>query len=407
MGTQKDNRAKVAIIMAPDDKGLQKVFGIPAVRRLILLIQKLDLNEIHIIGQTKPLQPILSDLIPPERFHPVETPGALEEVIQEIALDPSRRVLVLKASQVIDRPSLARLLDAAESLRPQAYMLARGEINGERIYSIMPSELVPILRNLESHSPNPSPPGKFELMQGADGLPDSLDGRKERVRIVEEKLMKTLAAQTAADDGFLARHVSRHVSRFMSWRIVRTSVTPNQITLGGAGIGMIGALLLAWGSYWPQLFGSLLFLLCIIVDGVDGEIARLKMQESPGGHRLDIIADNVVHIAIFTGLALGLYRGSGDPVYLQLLGVLLGGFALCGIAVYQCILKRSPEELERSGLTLKIMVLMSNRDFAYILVILALLGLLHWFLIGAAGGTYLFAATLWMITFYEKRAIAG
>jgi hypothetical protein len=53
------------------------------------------------------------------------------------------------------------------------------------------------------------------------------------------------------------------------------------------------------------------------------------------------------------------------------------------------------------------MALMSNRDFAYILVVLALVGRLHWFLIGAAFGTYLFAATLWLITFYEKRAIAA
>lgn len=156
-----------------------------------------------------------------------------------------------------------------------------------------------------------------------------------------------------------------------------------------------------------QIFGSLLFLFCIIVDGVDGEIARLKMQESPFGHQLDVIADNIVHSAIFVGLALGLYRVSGDPLYLHLLGILLGGFALCGIAVYQCILKRSSNELEQSGLALRIMALMSNRDFAYILVVLALIGRLHWFLIGAAGGTYLFAAVLWLINFHEKRAIAG
>jgi hypothetical protein len=53
------------------------------------------------------------------------------------------------------------------------------------------------------------------------------------------------------------------------------------------------------------------------------------------------------------------------------------------------------------------MALMSNRDFAYILVVLALVGRLHWFLIGAAFGTILFAATLWLITFHKKRAIAA
>jgi len=359
------------------------------------------------VGQTEVLRPVLSDLIPEERIHPAVNLEALERVVRDLALGQPQRVIVLKANQVIDRLSLMRLLDAKGVSGRDAYMEAKTGNGREKIYSVASSNLIPVLRSMGSFSRDFSLPGRFESVQGGDGLPDALDGGEERVGVVEKKLMNALAAQTAADDGFLARHVSRRVSRFMSWRIVRTPITPNQITIGGAAIGMIGALLLSAGGYWMQIFGSLLFLFCIIVDGVDGEIARLKMQESPFGHQLDVIADNIVHSAIFVGLALGLYRVSGDPLYLHLLGILLGGFALCGIAVYQCILKRSSNELEQSGLALRIMALMSNRDFAYILVVLALIGRLHWFLIGAAGGTYLFAAVLWLINFHEKRAIAG
>lgn len=50
------------------------------------------------------------------------------------------------------------------------------------------------------------------------------------------------------------------------------------------------------------------------------------------------------------------------------------------------------------------MALMSNRDFAYIVVVLALVQRLQWFLLGAAVGTYLFAGALWLISFYEKKA---
>ncbi len=51
------------------------------------------------------------------------------------------------------------------------------------------------------------------------------------------------------------------------------------------------------------------------------------------------------------------------------------------------------------------MALMSNRDFAYILVPLALIGRVHWFLIRAALGIYLFAVTLWLMSFYERREV--
>jgi phosphatidylglycerophosphate synthase len=396
---------KIAIILAPDDKGRQAVFGIPAVRRLTLLTLQLGLGEIHIIGKVKSFQPILSDLIPPERFHPAEEPAFLGRVIERIALANQQRVLVLKANHIIDRGSLARLMEAGDC-SDLSFMEAKGKKSTERLYSATSLHLASIVSHLWSSSSNLRLPDKAQPVLGADGLPYVLDGGEEQARIAEDKLMKALALQTAGSDGFLARHLSRRVSRFMSRSLVRTPVTPNQITLGGASMGMLGAFCLSWGGYWPKVIGALLFLFCIIVDGVDGEIARLKLQETPFGHRLDVITDNIVHIAIFFGIALGLYRDSGDPGYLHILWILIGGFGLCGVAVYQCILRRSPEEIRQSAKTIKMMALMSNRDFAYIVVVLALVQRLQWFLIGAAIGTYLFAATLWITSFYEKRAIA-
>lgn len=396
---------KIAIILAPDDKGLRAVFGIPAVRRLTLLTLQLGLAQIHIIGRVKALQPILSDLVPPERFHPVDEPASLGRVVESLTLPDQQRVLVLKANHVIDRGSLARLIEAGDC--PHIYFMeAKGKNGPERLYLASPSYLVSIILNLWSPSSNLYRPDRAHPVQGADGLPDILDGGEEQVKIAEGKLMKALASQTAGTDGFLARHLNRRVSRPISRRLVLTPITPNQITLGGASIGMIGAFLLSWTGYWPHLIGALLFLFCIIVDGVDGEIARLKLQETPLGHHLDVITDNIVHIAIFVGIALGLYHDSGDPGYLRILWLLLGGFGLCGVAVYQCILKRSRDELRQSVKTIRIMAMLSNRDFAYVVVALALVQRLDWFLIGAAAGTYLFAAALWIISFYERRGIA-
>ena len=41
---------------------------------------------------------------------------------------------------------------------------------------------------------------------------------------------------------------------------------------------------------------------------------------------------------------------------------------------------------------------MTGRDFAYLVLFLALINRLHYFIIGAAIGTYLFAGGLWWLT---------
>jgi phosphatidylglycerophosphate synthase len=385
--------------------GLQEVFGIPAVRRLTLLLLQLGVGEIHLIGRVKALQPILSDVVPPERFHPAEGPASLGGVIARLALSDQQRALVLKANHVMDRVSLARLLEAGDHSE-LSFMEAKGKKSTERLYLATPPYLLAILSQLWSPTSESHLADKAEPVTGADGLPFLLEGGEDQARIAEDKLMDALALQTAGSDGFLARHLSRRVSRFLSRRLVLTRVTPNQVTLAGASMGMIGAFLLSEAGYWPKVIGSLLFLFCIIVDGVDGEIARLKLQATPFGHLLDVVSDNIVHIAIFAGMALGLYRDSGDSGYLHTFWILLGGFGLCGIAVYQCILRRRAEGVKPSARTLQFLALLSNRDFAYIVVALALVQRLQWFLLGAAAGTYLFAVILWITSFYEKRAVA-
>jgi len=81
-----ENSGKMAIILAPDDKGRQTVFGIPAVRRLALLTRQVGLTEVHVVGKVKALQPILFDLIPPERFHPAHNPASLGRAVEGLAL---------------------------------------------------------------------------------------------------------------------------------------------------------------------------------------------------------------------------------------------------------------------------------------------------------------------------------
>ena len=79
---------------------------------------------------------------------------------------------------------------------------------------------------------------------------------------------------------------------------------------------------------WVQVLGALLFMLSSTLDGCDGEIARLKFRQSRFGGWLDIWSDNVVHVAVFGAIAVGLYREAPAERFLW-----LGTFACLGVVL--------------------------------------------------------------------------
>ena len=217
----------------------------------------------------------------------------------------------------------------------------------------------------------------------------------------EQALVRQLAASTADTDGPIAR-LDRALSTRLSRYLVRTALRPNHITVIGTAIGFLGAWCLAQGTYGFGVLGTLLFWFAVIIDGCDGEVARLKFQESRLGYVLDVTTDNIVHVAIFIGMGVGLYRAAPDGNLLGLVVLLVGGFC-CATAATMLTLARQPppQNLQpRSArgklrqYLLRAFAALMNRDFAYGLVVLALIGHLNWFLWGAAFGTYIYAAAL-------------
>ncbi len=395
---------KVAVIVAADDLGLEKVFGMSVVRRLTLLLKQMGINTIHIVGRVDALVPIFAGFFPLPTFHQVHDPESLDRAVKEIVLPRNSGVFIVKANYVIDRDSLDQLTRGWNN-GGFCFMAAGGGSSAEGCYIVPGSDLGNILHALlwpDGSEPRVS--DRAKKVPGVAGLPYVLNNGKGAAAISEARLVEALSCQTRDNDSLLARYFDRRISRFISRRLAHTSVTPNAITIGGTVIGLIGALLLSLGGYYAQLFGSLIFLFCIIVDGVDGEVARLKLQTTSFGQHLDIITDNIVHFAVFAGIAVGLYRDTGDGGYLYLLWYLFGGFTLCIISVYYCILRPGVEGLKHSPQIVRLMALVSNRDFAYLIVALAAVDRLKWFLMGAAVGTYFFAAVLWAGSLYGKRA---
>ncbi|MDP6037592.1 MAG: NTP transferase domain-containing protein [Candidatus Latescibacteria bacterium] len=126
-------------------------------------------------------------------------------------------------------------------------------------------------------------------------------------------------------DGFVSRNVNRKVSTRISRLLVRTPVTPNQLSIATMFLSFLSAWLVFKGgeSYLHLALGGLLFQFASIVDGCDGEIAKLKFMGSRLGEWIDTIADNVSYLVFFWAVLAGMYVYTEDTFYPMLGGVMV------------------------------------------------------------------------------------
>ena len=213
----------------------------------------------------------------------------------------------------------------------------------------------------------------------------------------ERWLMSRLVKET---DGFMARHFDRKISLALSRQLAKTSITPNAMTLVSVGIGLAGAPFFLSPRPAMQTVGGLLFVMHSIVDGCDGELARLKLAESRWGGILDFWGDNVVHVAVFSAAAVGwsLAAGAAWPLFLGASAV-LGTIASAGFAYFHTM--RAPKEgplfthvTASTGTGAKLANALARRDFIYLVLALSLFGKANWFLVLAAVGAPVFFLSL-------------
>ena len=135
---------KSVIIVAPDDGGIRPVFGIPAVRRLVLILKKLGFESINIIGNIEPIEQLLTDLIPSNCFHHADRADSAIKAAEELGSEYNERTLVMKANLVIDRRSLADFLEKEGEVRATLFLTgAEGKV-GDGAYLALPDEVTDI-----------------------------------------------------------------------------------------------------------------------------------------------------------------------------------------------------------------------------------------------------------------------
>jgi len=141
-----------------------------------------------------------------------------------------------------------------------------------------------------------------------------------------------------------------------------------------------------------EILGASLIWLHTVLDGCDGEMARLTFRESRLGAVLDFWGDNAVHVALFTCMALDVAH---DYPSALVFGA-LAGLGTLGSA--WLAFKSRPETPPEAGRTrvgslLRNMeVALAQRDFIYLLVLAAIFDRAEWFMWAAGIGTPLYLA---------------
>jgi phosphatidylglycerophosphate synthase len=205
------------------------------------------------------------------------------------------------------------------------------------------------------------------------------------------------ASLTSSSDGLVDRWFNRPCGRPLSRLLVKTSVTPNQVSVASIVLGLVSAWLLAQGRWRDAVLGSILFQISAVVDCVDGDLARMVFKESPLGKWLDLVGDQLVHSGVFIGIAVGLLRaGTSAPAGWLGMSAVLGALFSFGV-----VLRGMMGDARPSGRLQGLLDRATNRDFSVLVLALALGGMLEWFLWMAAIGSHLF----WMTAlFLQARA---
>jgi phosphatidylglycerophosphate synthase len=101
----------------------------------------------------------------------------------------------------------------------------------------------------------------------------------------------------------------------ISVALIRTPLTANQLSVVLVAVGFYSGWLFTIGEYWPSLLAAFLSLAASVLDGCDGEIARLKYQESALGCWIETVGDYSYYIAIFIGITIGAVHQTGLELF--------------------------------------------------------------------------------------------
>lgn len=396
-------RALVLAVRLRDPEGpgvspREPVAGLPLLLRLMLTVQAAGATSIAVavpLGERAPAEEAAADARCRAMVTVYEVAAAANAVPDE-ALGPGGSVLVAHA-EVLAPHELYRTLLARISAGADGAVLVDGDV--------APGPLALDRALLSGVSwADLADADAWRDRPGVEALPverplwwadaRTVAGRRAAAHALFEACRKPV-------DGFVSRHLNRHVSLRISRALVGTPLTPNQATVITFGVGLVAAWFATLGGYWASLTAAALMQLNSILDGVDGELARVRFQGSKLGQWLDTLGDDASNLIFWLALSVS------APLYphgrwLQIAGwVAAGTTAAVALLYYRELAQKGTGDLNALSwsfeaqrpvgftgyVVLFFRYLLKQDAFIFLLLVAALFGGLHAVLpLAAAGG---------------------
>jgi CDP-L-myo-inositol myo-inositolphosphotransferase len=156
------------------------------------------------------------------------------------------------------------------------------------------------------------------------------------LRTARTMLRRSLANRT---DGPVSKNLNRPLSTRLTMALAPFRISPTLLTFAAFLVGIYAAWSLSAGR---ALVGGLMVQLNSVLDGIDGETARLHYRASPSGARLDATADRMVDAAVVAGVGLWLWV---DPSRTFRTSIILASAAGWGLIAFRLQEKVSTFEL--------------------------------------------------------------
>ena len=403
---------------------LAHVGTLPIILRAILQAQSVNASRIIVVSSGLAGSVIRRDLARTGRLPKIlewfeigGIPGGLPQLLGQVAADSDRILLV--SARAAYHPSLFETIrqwdgsGEALALTTGGQLLSIAALSHQGALDIArdcPSCVETALELYAWFKPRHSVAFKEvagELWQVVNTPSDRL--------IAERKLNEWLVKPT---DGLFAR-MNRRISIPISRQLIKFPITPNMVTLFTLGVSLLAGASFALGGYWNTVIGALLSVWASILDGCDGEVARLKLQVSNFGCWLETICDYLYYLFIFVGMSIGLTRSRGTEAYLAWGGALIIGavvsFLVVGAARHRfasshpekflALWQQKADKQKRNPL----MYIARHTEFIirrcflpYALLVFAVLNVMHVAFVATSIGANL----VWIIALYSYRVIS-